>query len=129
MSARATISIDPIKLARASAVCIVTDRAHFAEARSICEELAGGWLDAYRVWQRLPEMRYLVLLADNATRIVQRAPLAMLGRDDDGLRLGLQEACTRLSDVTCLWVRLLEPKALEILGEIVLADSVSEGNA
>jgi hypothetical protein len=129
VSAGAGMSIDPVKLARAKALCIVSDRAHLADCTRICEGLGGYWLGACKLWERMPDMQYLVLCADCAARFVQRAPLVLLGRDEEGLRLGVQEACSRLSDVTCVWARLLEPKALEIVGTLVLEDSVAEGNA
>jgi hypothetical protein len=119
----------PVNLMGAKAACIVADRAHADAIRSFCEQQGGGWMDGYRVWSGLPEMQYLVLLADKPLRMRKRAPLVMLGRDQDGLQKALAEACARLDDVVCLWVPLLESDASEIVGKLILADSKAGGTA
>ena len=116
-------------IARLNAACVVADRAHLAEASQFCTRLGGAWHDGVAVWERHPQFNYLVLLADSVERIERRTPLIVFVADEFALSLATQAACSRLVDVTCAWIRFLEPKANEAVGAIMLADAAPAGHA
>lgn len=119
----------PADIASATAACIVADRAHLAEARSLCGQLGGFWRDGVEVWERHPQFGYVVLLANSLERIKRSAPTWAFATDEAALAVAAHNACAQLSDVTCAWVRFLEPDAERVLGAIVLADAVPKGHA
>lgn len=117
-------------LAKAKAACVIGDRAHLNELRNACELLGGGsWVSGLGLWEARRDWQYVVLLADKPVRIARRAPLLMLARDEAALQMVVEHACQQLSDVVCLWVKMLEPSADALVSEIVLADSTVMGHA
>lgn len=111
------------------AACLVGDRAHLADFKTACQRLGGGWLEGAQVWEASTEMPYVVLLAHEQIRVRRRAPLVMLARDSESLRAAVRNACSRLSNVTCAWVRLLEPETQSLVDQVLLADATPKGRA
>lgn len=113
----------------AQAACIVGDRAHVADVVAACQKLGGGWIDGGQLWEASPEMPFVVLLAHEPLRIRRRAPVVVLARDAASLQTAVRTACGLLSDITCAWIRLLDPQAQQLVDQVLLGDATSQGRA
>ena len=113
----------------AAAACIVGDRAHLPDVMTACWKLGGGWIEGGQLWEASPAMDYVVLLAHEPRRIARRAPLVILVRDGAALQAAVREACEKLDDVTCAWIRLLDPEAQRLVDKVLLADATPQGRA
>lgn len=111
------------------AACLVGDRAHLEAVITACRELGGGWIEGAQLWQASQEMPYLLLLAQDSFRISRRAPVVILARDRASLEGALRTACSRLDDVTCAWIRLLEPETQSLVDQVLLSDATPKGRA
>lgn len=112
----------------AQATCIVADRAHLAGLDDITSKLGGGWLQAATIWKGT-DSPYLILIANNPTRIARAAPMALMVVSESDLEWAIGKACTLLDDVKCLWMRLLDSPAMDAVGKVILADAIPQGVA
>lgn len=124
MSAAETLRAN---VAQAQAVAIVIDRANRADAVASIEKLGGGWAHGIAVWP--DELEFLVMVAADIERCRKRAPVLFMVRDISALASTMRMAVSLLDDVRCLWLRLVEPAALEIVSAEILRDSVPGGRA
>lgn len=119
-------------LAAPSTCVIVADRAHLGDLASVCEDPAlggGGWSDGARLFAEQDVFLYLVLAACEKRRIARRAPLILLARDEQALRLAISHACEKLDDVTCAWFFFCTGETRAIAEPLIAADARSEGQA
>jgi hypothetical protein len=90
--------------------------------------LGGGWHTGFEAW-RASGLRFALLIAPNLDRIHRRAPLLLAARDEEALRAIMRAGCAMLDDVTCAWLRAIEPDVAWLVDEELLRDATVMGSA